>query len=501
MSKNRGEWGSRIGFIMAAIGSAIGLGNIWRFPYTVASNGGGAFLIPYLVALLTAGIPILILEFGLGHKIRNSAPGVFGSLNKKWQVFGWWQAAISFVITTYYVVVIAWAMSYFLFSFNLGWGSDPKGFLFGDFLKLTDSPMSLGGLNFKVAIPLSIVWAVNYIVPVLGVKNGIEKANKILMPMLVVSLLIMVVRGLTLPGAIDGLDYYFKPDFSKLADGRVWLAAYGQVFYSLSIAFGIMLAYSSYLPKESDIVNNAFITGFGNCSFSLLSGIAVFSILGYMAKSQGVPVQEVASAGVGLAFIVFPKAINALPGMNSLFAVMFFGSLVFAGISSSISLVETFSSSIADRFNMSRIKALSISCGIGYLVSMIFATGAGLYILDIVDHYINNYGVALAGLIEIVMLAWFFNLESIRSYVNPLSDFQVGKWWNICLKYITPALLGIMTILNIRTDLKIPYEGYSIEAIAKYGGFFVLGSFVIAVIMLKVESTYHSISSKVKEVM
>ena len=135
--------------------AAIGLGNIWRFPYTVASNGGGAFLIPYLVALLTAGIPILILEFGLGHKIRNSAPGVFGSLNKKWQVFGWWQASISFVITTYYVVVIAWAMSYFLFSFNLGWGSDPKGFLFGDFLKLTDSPMSLGGLNFKVAIRIT----------------------------------------------------------------------------------------------------------------------------------------------------------------------------------------------------------------------------------------------------------------------------------------------------------------------------------------------------------
>jgi NSS family neurotransmitter:Na+ symporter len=485
---------------MAAIGSAIGLGNIWRFPYTVASNGGGAFLIPYLIALLTAGIPILILEFGLGHKIRNGAPGVFGKLNKKWEVLGWWQTGISFAITTYYTAVIAWSMSYFFFSFNLDWGGDPKTFLFGDYLRLTDSPMTFGGINFKVAIPLVIVWAINYIVPAFGIKKGIEKANKILMPMLIMSLLIMVVRGVTLPGALEGLNYYFKPNFAMLANGKVWLAAYGQVFYSLSIAFGIMLAYSSYLPKKSDIVNNAFITGFGNCSFSLLSGIAVFSILGYMANSQGVPVKDVASAGVGLAFIVFPKAINALPGMNNLFAVMFFGSLVFAGISSSISLVETFTSSIVDRFGISRIKALTLSCGTGLVVSLLFATGAGLYILDIADYYINNYAIAISGLIEIVLLAWFFNLESVRSYVNPLSDFQVGKWWNICIKYLTPTLLGVMTVLNIKTDILAPYEGYPIEALLKYGAGFVVGSFILGVIMLKLRASRYS-AGELKEVM
>lgn len=483
--KNRGEWGSRLGFIMAAIGSAVGLGNIWRFPYTAASNGGGAFLIPYMIALLTAGIPVLILEFGLGHKIRSSAPGVFRSLNKKWEIFGWWQTAISFGITVYYMVVIAWATSYLKYAFTTSWGEDTKGFLFGTYLNLSDSPMHLGGLNFKVVIPLVIIWSINYFVLRMGIKGGIEKASKIFMPLLVLSLIAITARGVTLPGAAKGLEYFFKPDFSRLTDPKVWVAAYGQIFYSLSIAFGIMLAYSSYLPKDSDIINNAFITGLGNCSFSILSGIGVFSILGYMAQTQGVEVSEVASAGVGLAFIVFPKAINALPGMNSIFGVTFFMSLLFAGISSSISLVETVLSSIVDNFGIERKKALNIVALVGLCTSLIFATGAGLYILDIVDHYINNYGVAVAGLIEIILLSWFFNLESIREYVNPLSDFKVGKWWNFCLKFLTPAILGVMTIKNIIADISSPYEGYSIGAIGLYGGGFMLGTVLLAVILPK----------------
>ncbi|MCS5421589.1 sodium-dependent transporter, partial [Psychrilyobacter sp. S5] len=232
MSKeeNRGQWGSRSGFILAAIGSAIGLGNIWRFPYVAASNGGGAFLIPYLVALFTAGIPLLILEFAMGHKIRSSAPGVFAKLNKKYEAIGWFQTLIAFFITTYYVVIIAWSFSYLFFAFTGAWGTDPKAFLFGDYLKLGDAPStlgnlgaSLGGLNLKVAVPLLLVWGINYGVLRMGVKNGLEKANKIFMPLLIIALLVIVVRGVTLPGAMAGLDYFFTPDFSKLTDPKVWL--------------------------------------------------------------------------------------------------------------------------------------------------------------------------------------------------------------------------------------------------------------------------------------
>jgi len=466
--EHRGEWGSRMGFIFAAIGSAVGLGNIWRFPYTVASNGGGAFLIPYLVALLTAGIPILILEFSLGHKTRHSAPGVFGHLNKKYEVIGWFQSLIAFSITTYYIVIIGWAVSYAVYAVTGAWGADPKGFLFGTYLQLTDSPMKLGGLNMKVVIPLLIVWGVNYGVLRLGIKKGLEKANKIFMPLLVIALLVIVVRGITLPGALDGLDYFLKPDFSKLADPQVWLSAYGQIFFSLSVCFSIMYAYSSYLPKDSDIVNNAFITGLGNCSFSLLSGIGVFSVLGYMAYSQGVSVAEVSSAGVGLAFIVFPQAISALPGLSRVIGVVFFASLIFAGFSSSMSLIESVVAAIRDKFDLTRNQALNRFTLISGLLSLLIATRGGLYILDIVDYATNQYGIVIAGLAELIIFGWFFKTDSIRKYANSLSDFTVGKWWLVCIRG-TSIILGLMLFLKIKNTIHNPYEGYSWLALGIYG--------------------------------
>ncbi len=476
-NNNRGEWGSRMGFILAAIGSAVGLGNIWRFPYTAASNGGGAFLIPYLIALLTAGIPILILEFSMGHKIRSSAPGVFAKLNRKYEAIGWFQAFIAFSITTYYVVVIAWSLSYVGFAFTGAWGDDPKAFLFGQYLQLTDSPMSLGGLNFKVVIPLLIVWIANYSILRMGIKGGIEKANKIFMPLLVLSILVIVIRGVTLPGALDGLDYFFAPDFSKLASPEVWLAAYGQIFFSLSVCFAIMYAYASYLPKKSDIINNAFMTGLGNCSFSLIAGIGVFSILGYMAQAQGVSVAEVSSQGVGLAFIVFPKAISALPGMNNIIGVVFFSSLIFAGFSSSMSIIEAVVSSISDKFDLTRVQALNRFTIVSGLLSFLIATKGGLYILDIVDYATNQYGIVLAGFAELLILGWFFNTDSIRKYANIRSDFSIGIWWNYCIKG-TCVILAVMLILKVVNEFSHPYEGYPIIALSVYG----LGTMALIII-------------------
>lgn len=485
--ENRGQWGTRAGFILAAVGSAIGLGNIWRFPYTVANNGGGAFLIPYLVALLTAGIPLMILEFGLGHKLRTAAPGVFGRINKKWEWIGWWQCAVAFCIAVYYVAIIAWAMSYFTYSFNLSWGESTKDFFF-NYLGITDGPFVIGGIQLKILIPLVLVWLINYLVLAGGVKGGIEKANKIFMPLLIVAILIITIRGITLPGAVDGLNYLFTPDFSKIMNGRVWVAAYGQIFFSLSICFAIMLAYSSYLPKKSDVVNNAFITALGNCGFSLIAGIAVFSVLGHMALAQGVPVNEVSTGGVGLAFIVFPQAINALPGANGIFGALFFLCLVFAGLSSSMSIIEAFVSGLADKFKMSRMKALNGACLVGFIVSLIFVTGAGLYVLDIADHFIMSYGVALGGLVEAILLAWFFNLEYVRNHVNPISDFQIGKWWNVTVKF-TSILLGIMTLLNIYEDFTNPYEGYGVDALLTYGMGVVIFAIIAGYVVSKIKGS------------
>jgi len=242
--ENRSQWGTRAGFIMAAAGSAIGLGNIWRFPAEAYGNGGGAFFIPYLFALLTAGIPILILEFTLGHKYRGSAPLTYNRMNKKSEFVGWWAVIVAFVISTYYSVIVAWSMSFTVFSFNLNWGADTEDFMFNEYLELAD-PGKFGGLVPGVLIPLIIVWVVILGILFKGVKKGIEKANRIFIPTLIVIFLIIVIRAVTLPGAFTGLNEFFEPDFSAIKDGSVWVAAFGQIFFSMSIAFAIMITYSS----------------------------------------------------------------------------------------------------------------------------------------------------------------------------------------------------------------------------------------------------------------
>ncbi|WP_226669422.1 sodium-dependent transporter [Metabacillus litoralis] len=485
--ENRPQWGTRAGFILAAVGSAVGLGNIWRFPATAYENGGGAFFIPYLFALLTAGIPLLVMEFTIGHKYRGSAPMSLGRLSKGSEWIGWWQVAVSFVISTYYAVIIAWAMSYSVFSFNLSWGEDTGGFLMGDYLKRIDldggAIGDFGSLVPGVLIPLVLVWVVTLGVLFAGVKKGIEVANKIFIPALVILFTIIVIRALTLDGAAAGLDAFFKPDWSKITDGKVWVAAYGQIFFSLSIAFAIMITYSSYLPKKSDITNNAFITGFSNSAFELLAGIGVFSALGFMAAQQGVPVSEVVSAGVGLAFVVFPQIINEFPAFNELFGFLFFGSLVLAGLSSLISIVETFVAGVQEKFGISRVKSVIIGGGASALLSLVFATQGGLFFLDAADYFINQFGVALAGLFEVIAIAWFAReLKNLQSHANSMSDMQLGTWWRICLGLITPVVLGYMMFDNLRTNLTTEYEGYPREFLFNWGWTVAIGAILVGVL-------------------
>ncbi|QMT18506.1 sodium-dependent transporter [Planococcus maritimus] len=466
----RSTWGTRAGFIMAAVGSAVGLGNIWRFPYVAYENGGGAFFIPYLFALLTAGIPILILEFTIGHRYRGSAPlSFFRMSGKKAEWLGWWAMFVSFVISVYYAVIIAWAMRYTLFSFNQAWGEDTEGFLFSDFLQLTVSPGETGGIVWGIFIPLVVVWAITLGILLAGVKKGIELANRIFIPTLVLIFIVIVIRAVTLDGAAMGLEAFFKPNFDAIMDPTVWVAAYGHIFFSLSVAFAIMITYSSYLPKKSDITNNAFITGFANSSFELLAGIGVFAVLGFMAAQSGVEVADVASAGVGLAFVVFPAIINEFPGFNGLFGFLFFLSLTLAGLTSLMSITETYVAGFTEKFGISRRKAVAIGGGLAALISILFATQGGLFFLDIADYYINQFGVAAVGLVEVVMVVWILRKAgALQDHANEISDIRLGGWWKFSLGVITPIVLGYMMFgllrLNIFQQFETDtgnYEGYS----------------------------------------
>jgi len=479
----REQWKSQFGFLLAAVGSAIGLGNIWRFSYMAYSNGGGAFLIPYVIALLTAGVSLLILEFAIGHERIGSAPLAYAKIRHNWEWLGWWAVIfVMFGIELYYVVIIAWCLNFFLLSFDLGWGSDPNNYFFKEFLVLSEGPADIGQIRTPILASLIAVWALNWIIVYRGIRKGIEIANKIFMPLLFVLTAILVFWALSLDGAIDGIKAYLNPDFSKLQEPKVWIDAYSQIFFTLSLGFGIMIAYASYLPAKTNITKSAILTAVINSGYSLFAGFAVFSVLGFMASSQGKPISEVVTKSIGLAFVAYPQAVSIMPGGN-LFGAIFFLSLVIAGISSSISIIEAFTSAAVDKFAIDRKKLVSGVCALGFLGSIIFTTQAGLFWLDIADHFLTHYGLVVVGIAECVLVGWFFNLDVLRKHVNKISSIHLGAWWNFLIKIFIPLVLGIILVGDLYSELKEPYEGYSWAALISIGVDWVLLTFIAAIVI------------------
>ncbi len=446
---------------MAAVGSAIGLGNIWRFSYMAYSHGGGAFLIPYLTALLTAGIPLLILEFGMGHERIGSAPLACSKIRKEWEWVGWWAVIlVMFGIELYYTTIISWCLNFFALSLNLGWGHDPDAFFFQKFLAMSKSPSEIGEIRTPIFFGLVIVWFLNWLIIYRGVQKGVELANKVFMPLLFVLTAVLVFWSLTLEGALVGIKAYLTPDFSKLKSPDVWIDAYSQIFFTLSLGFGIMIAYASYLPARSNITKNSMMTGFINSGYSIFAGFAVFSVLGFMATSQQKPFAEVVSQSIGLAFVAYPKAVSIIPG-GKLFGAIFFLCLFVAGLSSSISIIEAFISAVIDKFGVNRKSVVTPVCVIGFAGSIIFATQAGIYWLDILDHFLTHYGLVVIGVLECILVGWLFKLEVLKRHINKISSIKLNIWWDICIKYFVPLVLGTILIGDIHGELKKPYGGYS----------------------------------------
>ena len=484
MEENREQWGSKVGFILAAVGSAVGLGNIWRFPYVVYSSGGGAFLIPYFFAIFTAGIPLLILEYGMGHKYRGSAPLSIARASKKHEWIGWWPVINSSLILCYYTMILSMAIKYLTLSFNKGWGSDANGFFYNDFLKLSASPLSLGGVVWHILIGIALVWFANWYICYKGIKAGIEKYSKILLPCLLAIMVIIVVRAVTLEGASLGLNRLFTPNWDSIKDPTVWVSAYGQVFFSLSIALGIMITYSSYLPQKTDINNSAFMTAFANCGFEFLCAIGVFAILGVMASAQGVSVDEVVTSGIGLAFIAFPNVFSIMGVWGNILGVLFFLCLVFAGITSAVSLLEAISAAVIDKTGWDRKRVVTMISIAGFMLSVIFATNAGLYILDIMDNFINNYGIVVVGLLETLLVGWIIKPKVIREHTNAISYFKIGKWWDFVIKFVAPTLLTVALVQSLVKEFNETYGGYDLTSVSLYGWLVVaiaiVGSIVIS---------------------
>ncbi|MGB3605130.1 MAG: sodium-dependent transporter [Gordonia sp. (in: high G+C Gram-positive bacteria)] len=465
----RDTWTSNRGFILAAIGSAVGLGNIWRFPGVAYESGGGAFLIPYLIALVTAGIPILFLDYAIGHRFRAAPPLAFRRLFRKAEALGWFQIGILFVISCYYAVIIAWSLSFFYFSFGTKWGDDTAAFFTDEYLHLPKEVGVSSDLVAGVAWPLAAVWVAIVVVLALGVSKGIEKLNVIGIPLLVLGFGALVIRAVTLPGASDGLNALFTPDWAALRDLNVWIAAYSQIFFSMSIAFGIMIAYASFQRRKANMTSSGLVVGFANSSFEILAGIGVFSALGFLAHQQGIAVDELEGiSGPILSFVTFPAVISQMPG-SALFGALFFGSLVIAGFTSLISLVLGVSVALQEKFGLTqRTAALTVGIVCGAVSFGLFSTATGLYTLDTVDQFANNIGIVASAIAMCVLVEFTFrnnggwasrSIDELRGHLNAVSTFRVGAWWVPLIGLYAPVFLGIMLIEKLRTLIRDGYEG------------------------------------------
>ena len=426
---------------------------------------------PYLVALLTAGIPLLFLDYAVGHKFRGSPPMALRRLHKRAEAIGWWQTLICWVIVIYYAVIIAWAIRYVGFSVTKAWGSNPEGFLTGGFLHVASNVDVEFHFVSGVFWPLLLLWLFVLAIVATGVEKGVTRASWIFMPLLAVMFIALVIVALTLDGASVGLDALFTPSWDALGNYQVWMAAYGQIFFSLSVGFGIMVTYASYLKPKSDLTGSGMVVGFANSSFEILAGLGVFAALGFMATASGKPVSEVAGSGIGLAFIAFPQIISQAGAVGPILGVLFFVSLVFAGITSMISLLEVVIAAFREKTGMSRKAASWIIGGVTATASIVlFPTTTGLKLLDVTDHFINNIGIVGVALLACLVISWALRkLPVLRDHLNEYSSFKVNNVWMLLVSVVVPLVLLGLWITEVITVASKGYGGMPGDFVGIFG--------------------------------
>jgi NSS family neurotransmitter:Na+ symporter len=510
---DRAAWKSKTGFLLAALGSAIGLGNIWRFPYMAYRNGGGAFLVPYFVALFVVGIPLMMLEFGLGHHSRRALPQALGGIRPRFAWIGWWSVSfVMFGIVVYYAAVIAWCGNYVVFSVTQPWGAaeNVNSYFSTDFLgyveddgtfpfceeertedgKLNSVQFNFGQLRWPVLVSLALVWLVNWLITRQHLQKGVELANKIFIPLLIGLTVVLVVWSWGFDGADAGRKLYLTPDWDVAFQTKTWIDAFSQIFFTLSLGFGIMVAYSSYLPKKTDIPSSAFLAAMGNCAFSVFAAFAVFAAIGFLADKQDVDLAAMSAVErqateletlkqedpaafearkqeyeevknehdknqsfqtqtktFGLIFKTYPAIITEMgPVAGRVFGLAFFISLVVAGISSSISIIEAFSASLNDQFGWQRSSIASALCIIGFFLGIVFCTQSALFWLDLVDHFITTYGLVLVAICEAIIVGWLFPAKRLRRHLDEYRDFRFGQYFGIVMRVLMTSVLLVTWI-------------------------------------------------------
>jgi NSS family neurotransmitter:Na+ symporter len=445
MEQQRGQWGSTLGFVLAAAGSAIGLGNIWRFPYVAGQNGGAAFVVIYLVCVLLICLPYQFAELSLGRHTQKNPVGAIKKTKpgSRWVLVGGLGVLTGVFILSYYAVIAGWTFGYIFKSI----ASPESGF--GEFTA-----------NPAIVIPLFAIFIVLTVLVVLGgVERGIERWAKILMPVLLVLMFLVIVRGVTLPGAGKGLEFFLKPDFSKV-NGQTILAGLGQAFYSLSLGMGAMVTYGSYLSRGANLRFSGMSVAAFDTGIAMMAGFMIFPAVFAMGKD---PAQ-----GPTLIFVVLPEVFNQMP-LGGLVGVVFFVLLSIAALTSTVSLLEVVVAYAIDERRWSRAKSVWVIGGITFIVGLPSALSAGVIdkltnfqlfgqvgYLSVMDYLWGNLSLAIGALLLSVFVGWVWGIPKAGAEMQQggrMSDRAVGVW-GIFVRWICPVVISIVLLWKLWQGLQ-----------------------------------------------
>ncbi len=437
-TEGRGTWGSRLGFVLAAAGSAVGLGHIWRFPYITGENGGAAFVLLYILCVALIGVPILFVELALGRHAQLNPVGAIRKItgNSAWKYVGYLGVAAGVCILSYYTVVAGWTFGY-IFKTAFGWGG-PHGQLTGNVL--------LNALLFLAFMLLTVGVVYG------GVQGGIEKWSKILMPILPLILVAIILYSLTLPGAMEGVRFYLRPDFSAIT-GQTVLMALGQAFFANSLGMGAMVTYGSYLSKNENIVTSGLsVVGFG-ILISFLAGFAIFPAVFAMGQDP--------AAGPQLVFVILPEIFAAMPG-GLVVGTAFFVLLAIAALTSTISLLEVPVAFLIDEKGMRRKVATWLVAGVTVLfgIPSVLSFGGsafftslpflgGMSFFDLMDFIFGAVALPLGGMLFAILVGWRWGMARAVAEMaqgNPAFMGLPGAVWGFLVRYVCPAVIFVVML-------------------------------------------------------
>ena len=496
-NKKRQMWNNRAIYLITQIGSAVGLGNLWRFPYLAFKNGGGAFLIPYFISLIFLGFPLMILELSMGQLYKQGVVGVFRSINKRTIGVGIFHIITTFMILSYYCNILTWVLWYLLVSIfqkDLPFQKNPEQYFLHEFLHVGAAQVQF---NYVLILFLAIVWTLVFLSISLGIKSsGI--ISVILSPFCPALLLVFFFRGIALDGALDGIFYYLTPDFSMLMKPSIWMDAAGQIFFSIGLAGGVIPALSSFGKHRQDVVVDNFIITCSNSAIEIFCGFIVFSYLGNLAHVSKKTIPQVAAGGPDLAFIVFPDALSKLPE-SRIFSISFFLILFILGITSAYTMAQAFSTSLTDRWpkRLPPIVSSAIVCFSGFLFGIMYTCNIGYFLIDLVDHYTSMMLLA-GGIAECIAIGWTFQkgkinytmkqmflyqngddvsfyelkehistVEYIRLTVNQFTKIKLPFLWSILIRFIIPVVVSFLLVITVVKNVN--YGGYPLWMQVTFG--------------------------------